>query len=587
MTPKEFIRQKFDLETAKKFDEHEVRSALTSLNIEGKEPGPELLAELMAFSFQENNPNSDGHRFYFGSMMTWRAEDGTVTEYPSVEKVTPEMINYWTDRAKESINPILVTRYSGLVWELQNKVTGSRPPIELCRLNIQSILRQVEGNYCKREVYCLKKLERALTLSIEINEASFVEACKNAIIQTENEYSQDNLPGLWGYSFDLLMDNKKVSLSGKEEAEIINELENKLERLTNPPENNKIDPWAAETAAKRLATYYRKQRKEEEVRRVIIKIGKAFSDIESDGSAMQVSGWLEQVRNLYLEYNLKEEAEQLLKRIREIGPKVAAELQPISHSVEIPKGKLDKYIEEILSGTSEEVMIRIVVAYMPKKEEVKEQIFALSKTAPLIYLMAHQIQDERGRTIATIGSLENDLEGHIVRQISQNLSFSQLFLRRVVSEAFKRGKIGTEVILEFIRKSPVISVERLVIIEKAIRAYFDEDHIVFAHLLIPQIEDALRNLVELSGGNVLKTSRNGGYQLRTLDDLLRDQIMNEVLGEDWATYFRILLTDQRGWNLRNKVCHGLIESNQFSYEITDRLLHVLLSLGLLKENPSN
>lgn len=186
-------------------------------------------------------------------------------------------------------------------------------------------------------------------------------------------------------------------------------------------------------------------------------------------------------------------------------------------------------------------------------------------------------------TIATIGSLEDDIEGHIVRQVSQNLTFSSLFLKLILDEAGKNLGLNTKSIMDFISKSPVINSERLPIIEKGVSSYFSQDYIVAIHLLIPQIEEAIRNLIEISGGNVLRP-KNGGYQLRTFDDLLRDEIIEASLGEDLAIYFRILFTDQRGWNLRNEVCHGIANPNKFDIQTADRLLHGLLTLGLLRKS---
>ncbi|MGB0789569.1 MAG: DUF4209 domain-containing protein, partial [Marinirhabdus sp.] len=40
------------------------------------------------------------------------------------------------------------------------------------------------------------------------------------------------------------------------------------------------------------------------------------------------------------------------------------------------------------------------------------------------------------------------------------------------------------------------------------------------------------------------------FQLKTFDDILRDEIVKQVLGEDIQIYLRVLFTDQRGWNLR-------------------------------------
>ena len=72
--------------------------------------------------------------------------------------------------------------------------------------------------------------------------------------------------------------------------------------------------------------------------------------------------------------------------------------------------------------------------------------------------------------------------------------------------------------------------------------------------------------------------------LKTLDDLLREETVVKVLGENVVHYFRVLFTDRRGWNLRNDVCHGITSLAAFSPQMTDRIFHALLVLALLRES---
>ena len=87
------------------------------------------------------------------------------------------------------------------------------------------------------------------------------------------------------------------------------------------------------------------------------------------------------------------------------------------------------------------------------------------------------------------------------------------------------------------------------------------------------------------GGATLRKNRQGGLQLRTFDDLLRDKRVEDCFGTDSSFYFRVLLTDQRGWNMRNDVCHGISPVGVFNYSTADRIMHVvLLCLAQVKEN---
>ena len=60
--------------------------------------------------------------------------------------------------------------------------------------------------------------------------------------------------------------------------------------------------------------------------------------------------------------------------------------------------------------------------------------------------------------------------------------------------------------------------------------------------------------------------------------------IKEVLGEDIQLYLICLFTNQRGWNIRNDVCHGMSELDYFSFQVIERILHVLLILGTIKNS---
>ena len=82
---------------------------------------------------------------------------------------------------------------------------------------------------------------------------------------------------------------------------------------------------------------------------------------------------------------------------------------------------------------------------------------------------------------------------------------------------------------------------------KGLEAYFNQDYLVALHLLIPQLEEAIRNILEIGNIPTLKPNKSGnGFQLRILDDMLRDPIAIQLLTDDFANYLRILLTDTRG-----------------------------------------
>ena len=196
--------------------EHEVGTAIRFLRQKDDpdEPPMEWLAEVMAFGFCENYRDKDtGWGTYFGPMMVSPDEKGRMIESPSIQRVTAEILDYWTKRAKESKHPILRARYAGLVWDFTKKVTGQTADIEIARIRIDSIVEIAASNCHKDESDVITKLEHALHLAICLNDTFRIARVRDAILEYEDKVAEDNKPGLWGFSFDLLWKNKKVNTS--------------------------------------------------------------------------------------------------------------------------------------------------------------------------------------------------------------------------------------------------------------------------------------------------------------------------------------------------------------------------------------
>ena len=573
----------------KPITEEEIQRAIQSLRDpqDSSQPPMEWVAEVMAFGFFEDYQSQEtGWGTYFGPMMVLKNDDGTFTESPSIQKVTPQIIQYWSERAMASKHPVLRTRYADLVWDFSKVVTKTPPHYTMAHIVIDSIIEIAQGNCHKHEVYVIKKLERALSLAVALKDSSRIEKVRDVIISYEDSVTQDSKLGLWGFAYDLLYENDKVKLTTDQEQKLVDDLEGHLLRAYQAPNSEDIDPWSAEAAALRLAKYYRKAGRSEDVKRVILEYGSAFIKASLKASALQASAWLQRAHANFVEYGLKDESEGIAIKLRELGEKVKSELKPISHKMTISDEEMNRYTTAIIEGDIDGVFARIVAHYIPKKAAVKNQLKELVSKAPIQFLSTIGLQDNRGRPIAKVGPLEDDLTGHIVRLMSQNMAISSVFLRTVLKSLVNKYPTFDTLLVDYLFRSPIFEEDKKSIIELGVKAYLNGDYVTAVHLLIPQIENAIRVVLEKAGGSVLKPSRGEGFNLRILDDLLRDPLIVQVFGEDAVFYFRTLLVDQRGWNLRNRVCHGLCNANEFGPSMSDRVMHVLLCLAQVREQAS-
>ena len=403
------------LETLIGVSEYAIKSKLEELRDSDKEEEPcqEWIYEILAFSFRENGTNhKNSWGTYFAPMMIVPTEDGQVLESPSIQLVNEKVISYWTQRFQSTNNSLMQARYAGLVWDFTEKVTEEKPHYSAATTYCQALLKVAKERNHEYEVDIIQKLERALFIATSLKKQDLITSAKEIILDYERFVAEDSKLGLWGFSFDLLIGNRKVVLSIEEEKELIETLEDRLNRLKNG------EPWICEKAAERLARYYRSKKLKEECSRVIRTLGYSFETAASKAEPLIASGWLEHMHHIYTEYELVNDAKRILRIIQDVSPRVYDDMKLISYEMEISHNEIESYIEQMLDDNLEKSLTRIAINHIPQRCEIKKQLQYLAEKAPISFLFTKEITDEQGRIIATVGSLEDDLDGNIVSQIS-------------------------------------------------------------------------------------------------------------------------------------------------------------------------
>lgn len=569
-------------------DERSIDSAIRRLKPEGEQswqPPAEWIAERMAFSFDERRDKSNDAYRWYAPMMSGTQQDGSHWAWPSIKEVDDRILDYWLERAKHAQHPVMRSRYAGLVWEFNPVMRGRSAGIEIARIFIDVVIEVATKDCHKHETHVWRQLAHAVSVSISINDQERIGRARDTVIAYEAKVGVDDKPGLWGRAFDLFYGNDKAGLSEQQRGAVIQDLEDRLERLSNPnAPDGKVDPWAAGAAAQRLARHFQRLNQREEIRRVLQKVERAFSHlVDAGANAMVVQAWFEQIERMYRYFGLSDDASRVRRRIHDLGPAARDELVPMEHKFEIKKEDMEAHVNAVLEGDVESAIKRFVVHYIPRRKHTERQLMELRQDAGLSFLFPRQLVDEKGRPVATIGSLDEDLDGHVIALTAQNMGVTAIFLRRVVEEMISRYQVSSQVVLGRIGESPLFDPSRRELLQRGLDAYFDSDPILALHLLVPQIEGAVRNLLVVCGGDVYRPNRYGGMDLRVFGDVLRDTILVEVLGADVVEYFRILYTDIRGFNLRNDLCHGMLATERFNMGLADRVFHSLMLLTSVRE----
>ncbi len=569
-------------ESTEPFRESAVLSALGELGKEMRSTGIDcpasLQAEGIAFQLVENSlDKEDSWGVYYGPHIIGENEAGERVDIPSLASITPEIVDYWEERARSTTHPILRSRYADLVWEFSKTVCKKGADVELARMVIDDNVSMITGHLCKAKAVTPIKLRRALRLALSIGDEQRVDSVR-AVVLAEN---RDGYWYVWETIYDELLDNKAARLSESEHAILIQSLEKETEtdcKSENPSMTQ------VESMCLWLAAYYRKRRQTESVRRILALFAESMLRDIPNYPAMTAATRCERVHDVYREYGLNAEADALIPRMEALCIKSRNEMERFPFTFEIPKHELDEWVDGIVEESLELACQNIAVHFTEDEDKARAALPELAKAAPLMHLCRNCIVNEDGVTIATIGLWKDDEEGNLVSHMAKGMKFSAPILRAALEAVQRKYAPSVDQILGILYMSPAFNTNRRSLIKQGLTAYFGGDYVTALHLLIPQFEYALRHLARLLNLPVYRKGKHGGFQLRNLDELLKMEIVVRTLSKQCSQYFRVLFTDQRGWNLRNEVCHGLSRPEEFNVAVADRVFHSLLVLSLLRVN---
>ena len=548
-------------------------------------------AEYVAFYFWPNDSEeAKKQKRYYYPMMSGTSKDGQIMDFPDSRHVDQEVIEYWKKRAIEATHPSLICRYADLALDFETRINNGKFDYKIAQKVIDTTIMICEQSL-DDGLGCKQKLERALFISKSINDSTRQKFIQKTIIETEDKFAEDDKPGLWGYGFRwLLLDQTQAQLlNGKQKTKLLDDLNNRLARLVN---TENPSSWNVECAVVLLARYYEINNDEQKLEYLLKQLESAYRrNIHANSDGLLIITYLEKMTEVYGHYGQYLFAKNAVQRIKDemsnIGKRAKFDFHKISVDLDIKKEDIDKILDGIFwknrKNRLESIRNKIVVSFIPRKDKVKEQLNEIAAKHVFVHLGNHSIISEDGFSLAKYGSIEEDFDRHLLSQFSQNLHFQTAFLHLALNELKKMKK--PEQIYKLLAKSAVFRDEDKDYLMKVLSDYWNGDYLSCSCLMIPLIEDSIRNIYRLNNLSFISVNTDGGYDVKSLNSLLGEGVIKQiygVLGEHLVFYLRVLLTERIGWNLRNNFAHG-INKNYFSrVDVADRLLHVLFCLSLVR-----
>jgi hypothetical protein len=576
------ILKEFD-DRADAFYFYEVSARVNPIVAQERDSGQTLatdvIAEQIVFELVPDYRKDHAWGTYYGPVMEFGG-----TTVPDIRLMNDAVLEHWVARARQTKHPLLRIRYADAAWDFAQALKSWTCPHDVPRLMIDATVDLVARNLMPHQVDGIRFLRRAMFAAIRLRDDSCIERVRDAVIAYEDLIAVDHFPGIWGFSFDILIaENNKVPLRPDQREKLIADLEGRLSRLADiKPE--KMEPQHLEFAAMRLAQYYRRREQNEDVRRVLVLYANAcIRKSQDDKNWLPAAGWLETVHQTLISFGLNAEAKALQPHYREAAQAMREKMIPMEVNMPIDRDQFEQYIAGFLEGDDDEILGRLAGHYILRRDIEMKRLEDIMEGRTILSLFSSTLVDQTGRAVSVIGPIESDPEGNLIRHMATMVDYGSLFLRAVIDRLATTQKISRDNVLKFVIKSALFTPDREPILAQALDAYLSGNWLVGIHLLVPQLEHAVRTFIETIGGASIKTKmKNGGLLLRNLDELLLDEHFVRVFGVNVAFYLRVLLTEQRGCNIRNDVAHGIMPPHMFNPRTADRLFHALLVIGCVR-----
>lgn len=287
-----------------------------------------------------------------------------------------------------------------------------------------------------------------------------------------------------------------------------------------------------------------------------------------------------------------------------IIPKLTVKI-PVKNQNE--KNRLIKqYLDRLIQENSSQICLRLCMGgnqllFIPQ-DKINASVEESEKRFYYTQFMQSVVVDVNGNDRIVDNTEHLNLE-YYRTALSITLGFIRQYLTATISSKklsysklskFLLNKTFFGYPLEIIRNEKIISYSWLQVIDIGVKEFFkqfakamrsqDADWRFTIEFLSLKFEGILRDIVSLSGENIVKQNRKGEIESCLLDDLLRTDIIQHTFDEEDIMLFYYTLT-HKGLNIRNNVAHCFYKPQD--YYADQALLVLLCILRLVKFIPSD
>jgi hypothetical protein len=532
------------------------------LRVVGQEETEAARPLVYAFSYVLLDPDAEEERQAAGGPFGPSIEGGGAQLPPPLASVEPEIVSAWADYAAETTHPVGLSRLHDLLWE-----RGHGERHVHARAALSAYLALAKGDW--DQIIRVVCATRALELGRAINDLAAITTASTSCLElAEAAISADErMPGV---ALRALTPVIKLPRGLRPEA-LLTVVRRGRARY------DKDLPWIRQSFTAMLAILVEPDEQEALWRGAV----QEWRDLAGSSSGLEQYEHLQHGLQLALNRGFTKIADEIRAEIERMTPEEFG-LKTMSAEIEIPAKEIDELIDWVAAADDWRNALRRLGAQGPPTGQVATNESAVRKAMrdhPLLSVFGEQLIGQHMALVFRADTPERRFRLEMARQESYGIGLFAHVLVRILDRLLSDLGVPTEDDLTECLKTPLIGEALARRCAQAFGRYWRGENDAAGHLLAPRIEAIIRQLCVALGIPVTKPptgDKPGGVLTLAL---LLDKLDGHI-DESWRRYLCNALTDQLGFNLRNRISHGLIDEVDRLHAAV--LIHVTLFLARLQ-----
>lgn len=299
--------------------------------------------------------------------------------------------------------------------------------------------------------------------------------------------------------------------------------------------------------------------------------------------------WYEQALLLYRKEKAHSDISRLMLLLEPIKLRNMEKMMSFSNEIDVSREyEIVKTLMSRRPTISEKIICLCALTHFDKKQEIEADVIRNSNKYVFTKLSTANLLDKSGRSIIKIPplSLKNPredkdiLELHMHREAAERQHYYGKMMINMAWYIIKEEhpSVVAEDLDFLVNENSMIPNDRKQLFKLGFVYGLNGDLYTSLHLLVPQMENFFRELATLCGGVVYSVDEDGTEQTKTLKSVFDIPELVECYEEDILSIFEGLLNQKAGANLRNKVAHGLLDSDEGNSTISLYFFSAVLKL---------